>query len=79
MHGASSCSFHYSSAGSVLSLLKLADQFDIKMVADECERFLVDSSAISYEDKIVLADQYSLPDLLVCLSFLRNSFLVGHA
>ncbi|GMS96738.1 hypothetical protein PENTCL1PPCAC_18913, partial [Pristionchus entomophagus] len=54
-------------------LLKLGDQFQIKMIIDQVEEFLISSSAFNVTRKFKLADQYRLIKLQAhCLDTLKS-------
>ncbi|GMT01646.1 hypothetical protein PENTCL1PPCAC_23820, partial [Pristionchus entomophagus] len=44
-------------------LLKLADRFQIKMVIDQVEQFLIALTKLTVPDKLKLSDQYRLVKL----------------
>ncbi|GMR54751.1 hypothetical protein PMAYCL1PPCAC_24946, partial [Pristionchus mayeri] len=55
-------------------LLKLGDRYKIMVVVDRVVNFLIDSDAVSPENKLRIADKYKLSELQKkCLSSLRRS------
>ncbi|GMT01663.1 hypothetical protein PENTCL1PPCAC_23837, partial [Pristionchus entomophagus] len=57
----------------LLFLLKLGDFFQIKLILDLCEEFLITSTVLSLASKLLLSDQYCLVKLQGhCLDLLKT-------